>query len=137
MIVFDTDVISYVLRSAPPAGLLRRIAMVPAEEQATTSISMGELVYGARRSARPEHYLDALNRLLIPNIAVLPFDRAAAEVYGALRADLEKRGTPLPEPDLRIGAICMGHHATLATGNPKHYDRIPGLQVQDWLAGYR
>jgi tRNA(fMet)-specific endonuclease VapC len=137
MIVFDTDVVSYVMRPRPPAGLLRRIAMVPAAEQATTAISVGELVYGARRSTRPEHYLDALRRLLLPNVAVLPFDRAAAEVYGELRAALERRGSPLPEPDLRIGAICIRNGASLATGNVRHYRRIPGLEVEDWLAGHR
>ncbi len=106
-------------------------------EQATTSITLGELVYGAHRSPRPEYYLDRLKELLLPNLRILAFDQRAAEVYGESRADLEKIGRPVAEPDLRIGSICLRHAATLATGNLRHYGKIPGLEVEDWLAPYR
>ncbi len=45
-----------------------------------------------------------------------------------------KRGTPVSEPDLRIASICIAAGATLATGNVRHFDRVPGLSVEDWLA---
>ena len=137
MIIFDTDVISYVLRKAPPAGLIRRIAALDPDEQATTSITVGELIYGAHRSGNPKKFLAALEALVWPNLRILTFDRKAAEIYGALRAGLEKAGKKLPEPDLRIGAITLRHSATLATGNLRHYRRIPDLAVEDWLAPYR
>lgn len=137
MIVFDTDVISYVLRPAPPAGLIRRVADVDPDEQATTAVTVGELVYGAWRSSRPEHFLTALRDRVWPNIRVLGFDLAAAMIYGRLRANLERDGTPMAEPDLRIAAICLRHDATLATGNLRHFERVPDLRVEDWLADYR
>jgi tRNA(fMet)-specific endonuclease VapC len=137
MTVFDTDVISYVMRANPPAGLLRRIAGVPAAAHATTAITFGELVYGARRSARPDHYLARLRELLWPNLVILPFDAAAAERYGEVRATLAGQGTIVAEPDLRIAAICLVHGARLATGNMRQFARIPGLEAQDWLADYR
>ena len=137
MIVFDTDVISYVLRATPPAGLIRRVAEVDPEEQAITSVTAGELVYGARRSSRPEYFLAALKERVWPNVRVLPFDLEAAIVYGELRAGLEEAGTPLAEPDLRIAATCLRHGAELATGNLRHFSRVPGLAVSDWLEPYR
>ena len=137
MIVFDTDVISYVLRPAPPAGLIRRVADVDPDEQAITTLTAGELVYGAWRSSRPEHFLTALRDRVWPNIRVLGFDLAAAMIYGRLRANLERDGTPMAEPDLRIAAICLRHDATLATGNLRHFERVPDLRVEDWLADYR
>jgi predicted nucleic acid-binding protein len=137
VIVFDTDVISYVLRPAPPAGLIRRVADVDPDEQATTAVTVGELVYGAWRSSRPEHFLTALRDRVWPNIRVLGFDLAAAMIYGRLRANLERDGTPMAEPDLRIAAICLRHDATLATGNLRHFERVPDLRVEDWLADYR
>ena len=137
MIVFDTDVISYVLRPAPPAGLIRRVADVDPDEQATTAVTAGELVYGAWRSSRPEHFLASLRDRVWPNIRVLSFDLSAAMIYGRLRADRERDGTPMAEPDLRIAAICLRHDATLATGNLRHFERVPDLRVEDWLADYR
>lgn len=137
MTVFDTDVISFVLRPAPPAGLIRRVAELDPDEQATTAVNAGELVYGAWRSARPEHFLAALDERVWPNLRVLPFDLESAAIYGSLRASLESAGTPLAEPDLRIAAICLRHDATLATGNVRHFERVPDLEVEDWLAGFR
>jgi len=137
VIVFDTDVISYVLRPAPPAGLIRRVADVDPDEQATTAVTAGELVYGAWRSSRPEHFLASLRDRVWPNIRVLSFDLAAAMIYGWLRANLEREGTPMAEPDLRIAAICLRHDATLATGNLRHFEKVPELRVEDWLAAYR
>lgn len=137
MIVFDTDVLSYVLRRQPPTGLLRKIADIDPLEQATTSITLGELVYGAYRSKRPEYFMSRLRDLLLPNLRVLAFDRNATEVYGEVRAVLEKSGRAIAEPDLRIASICLCQNASLATGNVRHYRRVPELNVEDWLEAYR
>lgn len=137
MIVFDTDVVSYVIRANPPAGLIRRVAAIDPEKQAITSITAGELVYGARRSSRPEDFLAALEASVWPNVIVLPFDFEAAVIYGELRAGLEAAGAPLSEPDLRIASICLRFDAELATGNLRQFARVPGLTVEDWLVAYR
>lgn len=137
MIVFDTDVLSYVLRRDPPAGLLRKIAEIDPADQATTSITIGELVYGAHRSKRPGHFMRRLREMLFPNLRVLAFDRKAAEAYGVVRAALEKTGRPVAEPDLRIASICLCQDASLATGNVRHYKKVPELKVDDWLKSYR
>lgn len=137
MIVFDTDVVSFVMRAAPPAALVRRIAAIPPAEQATTSITVGELVFGACRSTRPDHYLSALRDFVFPCFRVLPFETEAATICGRLRADLERRRCPVGEPDLRIAAICLHNGAELATGNVRRFERIEGLRVTDWLADFR
>jgi tRNA(fMet)-specific endonuclease VapC len=64
---------------------------------------------------------------------VLPFDRPAAETYGRLRAELERAGTPLSEPDLRIASIALTHDLTVVTGNVRHFARVSGLRVENWL----
>jgi tRNA(fMet)-specific endonuclease VapC len=48
---------------------------------------------------------------------------------------LERAGTPLPEPDLRIAATALARSLTVATGNIRHFARIPGLNVENWLSG--
>ena len=66
-------------------------------------------------------------------VHILPFDRTAAEAFGSIRAELERAGTPLAEPELRIGAIALTNNLTVVTGNVRHFARIPGLQVENWI----
>lgn len=134
MYCFDTDVLSAVLRRDPPLQLIRRLARVPPEEQFTTSITLGELLYGAANRRSPA--LDRRVRdLIFGALAVLPFDEGAAEAYGPLRAQLEAQGRRLAEPDLRIASIALACGLTLVTGNVRHFRRVPDLTVENWLAG--
>jgi len=130
---FDTDVLSAVLKRDPPLHLIRRLAQVSPDEQFTTSITLGELLYGA--SKRGSHELAERVRAIVGRAAeVLPFDASAAEVYGALRAVLESEGRRLDEPDLRIASISLSRGLTLVTGNIRHFSRVPELSVENWLA---
>ena len=107
---------------------------MPPEEQFTSSITLGELLYGAYRL--PTHtslFLERIEGAILPNLPVLPFDAAAARRYGELRADLERQGTPIGEADLRIGAIALSRGLTVVTGNVRHFQRIPDLSVENWL----
>ena len=133
MYLFDTDVLSQVLKRSPSPALIAKLATVPPEQQFTSAITVGEMVYGAYRSARRDHYLRQLQERVWPNVRVLPFNRAAGETYGRLRAQLEEAGTPLAEPDLRIAAIALTHDLTVVMGNVRHLARVPGLRVEDWL----
>jgi tRNA(fMet)-specific endonuclease VapC len=133
MYLFDTDTLSQVLRRHPSTPLLVRMAAVPLGEQFTTAITVGELVYGAERSSRREYLLTQFEERLWPEVRVLPFDRADAETYGRLRVELERAGTPLAEPDLRIASIALTHDLTVITGNVRHFSRVPGLKVENWI----
>lgn len=112
--------------------LLRRLALVPPEAQFTTSINLGELLYGAARRGSPR-LLKQVREVVRSAQVVLPFDEAAAEVYGPLRAELEKNGERLDEPDLRIASIVLAHDLTLISGNVRHFGRVPGLRLENWL----
>jgi tRNA(fMet)-specific endonuclease VapC len=129
---FDTDVLSHVLRRNPPLALIRRLAIVPADQQFTTAITAGELLYGAARRGSPG-LTERVRDLVATALTVLPFDLAAADVYGPLRADLEAAGKRLDEPDLRISSIALAHGLILVTGNVRHFGRVPGLNVENWL----
>lgn len=131
---FDTDVISALLRPNPPLAAIRRLARVPIDDQRTTSITAGELLFGALR--RGSVRLRATVELFLASgIAILPFDRAAAVEYAQIRSPLEGAGRRLDDPDLRIAAICLAHDLTLVTGNVRHFERIPGMRLENWLDG--
>jgi predicted nucleic acid-binding protein len=129
---FDTDVISAAMRPAPPMQLIRRLARTPVGEQCTTAITLGEILYGAARVGRPG-LVEQLRTLVTTAHAVLPFDEAAAGVYGPLRSELERVGRRLDGPDLRIAAIALSRDLTLVTGNVRHFERVPGLRIENWL----
>lgn len=129
---FDTDVLSAVIRRDPPLHLIRRLARTPVDQQFMTAITLGELLYATARRGSPA--LTARVRDLITQAAaVLPFDAPAAEVYGPLRASLDRGGRRLDEPDLRIAAIVKSRGLVLVTANVRHFSRVPGLAVENWL----
>jgi len=128
----DADVLSVLMKQAPPPALIRRLGAIRPDEQCTTAINVAELYYGAFKRGGRE--LEERVRLAIAHAGpVFPFDGDAAEVYGSLRARLESEGRRLDEPDLRIASIVLARDLTLATGNVKHFARVPDLNVENWL----
>lgn len=107
---------------------------MPADHQFTTAITVGELLYGAAKRGSPG-LVERVRQLISSAVAVRPFDRDAAEIYGSLRWDLEADGKRLDEPDLRIASIVLASGLTLVTGNVRHFGRVPGLSVENWLGG--
>ncbi len=91
------------------------------------------MLYGAERRAS-ERLRELVRELVVGALTVLPFDEAAADVYGRLRAQLESSGEPLAEPDLRIASIAIAGDLTLVTANLRHFERVPNLQVENWLS---
>lgn len=129
----DTDVVSAVIRPQPDLRLLGRIAGLPDECLCTTAITLGEIVYGATKRGRPALVERVLSMAWSAD-AFLPFDSGAAHVYASVRADLERQGTRLDEPDLRIAAIALSRDLVVITGNVRHFGRVSGLRVENWLA---
>lgn len=134
MFLFDTDIISYALMKNPSSKLLDRLNNVPPDYQFTTAINVGEIVYGAYKNpSKKDYLLGRLSDKVLPNINILSFDKHSAYIYGELRAELERTGISLNEPDLRIAAIALSNKLTLITRNVKHFERIQGLNIENWL----
>ena len=131
--LFDTDALSNPLKKSPSLALLRRLAAVPPEDQYTSTITVGEMIYGAYRSHRPDYFLQRLDNEVWPNVRIVSFDLDAALIYGRVRRELERQGTPMAEPDLRIASIALAQGLTLITGNVRHFANVPGLSIENWL----
>ena len=74
----------------------------------------------------------ALDEFILP-LEIADFDADAARAYGKIRADLEKRGTPIGSLDTLIGAHALALGVTLVTNNTREFSRIHGLNVADWI----
>ena len=133
MYCLDTDVLSALMRRDPPLPLVRRVAALGATEQCTTSINLGELLYGAAKRGS-DRLMRRVEELILSAGLVIAFDESSARVYGSLRAALERSGRPLAEPDLRIASIALARDLTLVTGNTRHFGRVPDLRVENWLS---
>ncbi len=133
MFLFDTDIITNVLKRKPSKRLLKKLTAVPNSEQFISTITISEIVYGAAKSDRPEFHLHNLETILLPSVNVVGFDSKAAYICGQLRVELEKKGTPLDLADLENVAICIAGNFKLITGNSKHFARINALRYENWL----
>ena len=100
-------------------------------EVGISSITLAELAFGAAKSQQPERNRAALEEFVLP-LQVAPFDEAAAKVYGAVRAELERRGAPIGALDTLIAAHALSLGATLVSHNTKEFSRVAGLRLADW-----
>ena len=132
MYLFDTDTLSNLMKRSPSHDLLKRVGSVPVGNQFTSSITLGELIYGARKGG-PENLLEKIERHVSAKLPILPFDAGAARRYGEVRAELERQGTPIGDADVRIAAIALVRRLVVVTGNVRHFRKIPHLTVENWL----
>ena len=135
MFLFDTDVITNVLKKRPAQTLLQKLDGLPRNQQYISTITVSEIVYGAFKRNRPEYHMNNLEQVLLPSVNVVGFDAKAACLCGQLRAELEKKGQSLDLADLEIASIAIAGDFTLVTGNTRHFGRIETLCVENWLKG--
>ena len=131
----DTNAVIAVLNDRP-TGVRSRLteALASGERIGVPIIALFELIYGYEKSAQRARNEAAVRALLTLDIEPLPFELADAEQAGAIRAQLERAGTPIGHYDVLIAAQARRHGAILVTANRREFARVPGLQVVDWAA---
>jgi tRNA(fMet)-specific endonuclease VapC len=115
----------------PHSNVAHRIELTPLEDLVFCSIVKAELWYGAHKGSRRKTNLKTLGDLFA-KFQSLPFDDAAAEICGKIRADLAKLGQPIGPNDLMIAAITLLRDLTLVTHNTAEFSRVVGLKLEDW-----
>lgn len=128
--MLDTNICIYVMKTYPPAVLEKFNAL--ADQLCISSITLGELHYGAEKSARREHNLTAIEHF-VSRLEVLPFADKAAAHYGQVRAELERAGTPCGPHDMQIGAHARSEGLIVVTNNMREFVRMPGVRAENWL----
>jgi tRNA(fMet)-specific endonuclease VapC len=129
--LLHTNICIYLIKKKPPQ-VLQRLSRLKNEDVAISSITLSELEYGIQKSSFPEQNKLAVTLFLLP-FTILSYDDMAAESYGVIRTDLEKKGIGIGSLDTLIAAHALSHNLTLVTNNEKEFSRIRGLKVENWV----
>ena len=90
-----------------------------------------ELIYGANKSAKRDYNLMKF-RTFLSQLRIVYVDMDVIEVYGKIRAELERKGTPIGANDYFIAAIVKANGGILVTNNTGEFARVDGLVLEDW-----
>ena len=127
--MLDTDICIYTINERPPA-VSRAFKQFQAAGLGVSSVTVAELHFGVARTGSQRN-LEALRRFLA-TLECSPFDAAAAEVCGAMRAWLAAQGTPIGPYDVQIAAHAHALGVTLVSNNTREFERVPGLKLENW-----
>jgi tRNA(fMet)-specific endonuclease VapC len=128
--MLDTNICTYVIKNYPLD--LREKFNSLAEQLCISSISLGELHYGAEKSARRTENLTAIEHFTA-RLEVLPFEAKAAAHYGQVRAELERSGTRCGPHDMQIGGHARSEGLIIVTNNMGEFSRMPGIRAENWV----
>ena len=128
--LLDTNICIYIIKKKP-ITVIQKLQSLNISDVAISSITLSELEYGVSKSSVPEKNKLALTQFLAP-IEILDFDDKAAEIYGQVRATLERQGRVIGPLDTLIGAHALSLAYTLVTNNIKEFERITQLSLENW-----
>jgi len=127
--MLDTDTVSMALRGQGAAGA--RVLEHRPTQLCLSSITLAELRFGA--DSKGSRKLHTLIDTFVAAIVVLPFDQMASDRFGRVARALAKRGEPIGTFDTLIAAHAQSLGLTLVTNNTKHFRRVAGLTVVNWI----
>jgi len=130
--MLDTDSCIAIIKGRP-ASVLKRLRGKSVGQVGISSITLGELAFGAAKSVRREEANAALAEFLLA-LEIASFDSDAAASYGQVRAALEGRGTPIGPLDTLIGAHAKALDVVLVTHNTREFRRVDALRLEDWVS---
>ncbi len=128
--MLDTNIAIYVIKRRPIDAL--ETFNLHAGQMSLSSISLAELLHGAEKSSKPEHNMLQVEDF-VARLEVLDYSSKAAAHYGDIRADLERKGTPIGVNDLHIAGHARSEGMTLVTNNMREFERVEGLRLTNWV----
>ncbi|AFY83976.1 type II toxin-antitoxin system VapC family toxin [Oscillatoria acuminata] len=128
--LLDTNVWARYLNGRSPA-IRQKFREVDLTQVFICSIVKSELAYGAFKSRNPDLTYRKQNDFITLFVS-LPFDDVSALIFGRLKAQLELTGEMIGIKDLQIAAIALANDLTLVTHNTAEFERVTGLQIEDW-----
>ncbi len=130
--LLDTNICIYIANGRPLA-VRHRFEEHTLEELAMSTITVGELRFGAEKSQNRERAMTTIEQL-VRMIQPCALPLSAAEHYGHVRASLQLQGLPIGNNDLWLAAHALAEGWILVTNNTREFARVPGLQIENWVA---
>lgn len=127
--LLDTDTCIYALKRNE--SVLRRLLASDRSDVAVSVITEAELRTGAAKSTSVAKTLRSVENFLMP-IEIIDFVSSDAASYAAIRAKLERGGTPIGPLDTLIAAQAIARKLTLVSNNEREFRRVSGLRVESW-----
>lgn len=133
--MLDTNICIYAIKHKPDTVIKKFLSHDP-EELCISAITYAELMHGVEKSMAVEKNRIAMSLFLSP-ITILQFDERAAEEYGRIKAELEKKGTPIDPMDTLIASHTKSRGLIIVTNNTRKFNRVAGLTIEDWAQEQR
>ncbi|MDZ7831064.1 MAG: tRNA(fMet)-specific endonuclease VapC [Desulfobacterales bacterium] len=128
--LLDTNIVIYTMKNRPQQ--VRRRFKQHKGQMCISSVTLGELIFGAEHSQQVERNLTDIEAM-VARLEVLPFDNKAAYHFGQIRAALYNMGKPIGPYDMMIAGHARALGLTLITNNIKGFERVPGLLLENWM----
>ena len=129
MYIIDTNTLIYFFKGL--GNVPNKFLAISPKDIAIPSIVLYELEYGIAKSTSPKKRQNQLKDLC-SLVKILPFEDEEARISAAIRAKLEKKGTPIGPHDILIAGTALRHQGTLVTNNTKEFSRVPKLKIENW-----
>jgi tRNA(fMet)-specific endonuclease VapC len=133
--VLDTNAVSALMKGSP--AVVERLAATAPSDVGIPQPVLSEIAFGIERLPRSRRRasLQARFDLVSAELPRAEWTDVVSQMFGRVKATLERRGTRIEDFDAAIAAHALALKATLVTANLDHTIRVPGLRVEDWSRG--
>lgn len=130
--ILDTNAVSALMKGT--AAAVDRLAGTNPADVAIPQPVLAEIAFGIERLPRSKRRTALQQRfdLLCAEVPRAEWTDGVSQMYGRIKATLERRGARIEDFDAAIAAHALAHDATLVTANLQHMTRVPGLRIEDW-----
>lgn len=128
--MLDTNICIYVIKNRPIKAL--QTFNEHTGQMAISSITLAELIHGCEKSQKVESNIRLLEDFC-SRLTVLEYSIKAAQHYGSIRSELEKKGNVIGVNDLHIAGHARSESLVLVSNNLKEFERVSGLRTSNWL----
>lgn len=135
--LLDTNVVSETVRAKPEPRVLAWLERQSPADLYLAAQTIGEFMRGAvkvREKARQEQFTKWIEDDLCQQFEnrILPFDDAAAKIWGRLTGDADRKGQTPPAADAQIAAVAIARNLVLVTRNTKDFEQFDLDVLNPW-----
>ncbi len=133
MYLLDTNILSEIIRKQPNPYVLSQLRTKASHELFTSCICIMELRFGSRLRKDFKEFWGKLERRIISRVNVMPISEKGAIIAGDILAEMKKNGQIIGIEDVLIAASALANQCRIVTANVRHFSRIKGLVVENWI----